>query len=236
MDKIKNLILFKTHHDHELFLQNYDIIKKSLEKENQIFVISSNKLEKNIDYYLLNSGLNKLPINPFTLGRPYYWYNGHYGILDFIYNYKNIEYDYVWSIEWDLFSNNWADYINYHNNMEEDFLSCEINCFDETALKNISYVNPVKVREGYVTPTIADAWGWWEYKDIYNVKQKQFEYCCNFEITRFSKKYAEFLLEETKEGIYGQCEYLVPTVAINNNFKVNTLKNKTNIILQNGFR
>jgi hypothetical protein len=227
---MSNVIILKTHISNEKFIQNYNSLKETYDKD-KIFVVSSCPISFNENYYIINSGKNKLPNTGKNYDHyPYYWWNNHYGILDFIYNHQ-INYDYIWNVEWDLYCPGWDSFIDLQNKNKEDFLASSLGAKNEKSYEKIKHLH---IKDETNKPILDPQWSF--FQERFDNNLFEFEFHSLFELSRFSRNYAEFLLDRTILGMKGFCEYIAPSCAINNDFSVGLINRKQDFIKQNGLR
>lgn len=201
---MKRAVLFVSHFINESYLKRYLKLNKDLkgqydvywlfQKDNGISDIPLHQMNINVEGFTIDD-LNNLNYNPV-----YECFFGSEHFLDLYFTQRHPEYEYIWSIEYDVvFSGNWRvlfDSFNYNN---ADLLSSHIAHYCESN-KN---------------------WLWWSSlsfnsKDLLPSKKWVKSYN---PIHRYSRQALQFLdVYLQREGNSGFSEALVATILYNNGF------------------
>lgn len=204
---MKTAVLLNTHFIDNLIVERYNALKSGLLENMDLFILFNNENKTkmtcpagwNIFEYssedLILSGYKIMtPVSP-TDKRGTMWWNGSLMPINLFYlNHK--EYDYIWSIEYDVFFNgDWKVFFEYFKNIDADFITSKYNDIDS---------------------------GWWWYNYLYLPENKNDYFKDPFDrknsfnvICRFSKSSMEFLDKVYKAGYFGNCEQTVPSALHN---------------------
>ncbi len=193
--------LFATHELNDVILNRYRLLRDTVKDTGDVFLLLHQMDDKIIipkDVYYYSFTLESLAILNYTpIAETLVPGSNHFPLFLFYKDYP--QYEYYWYIEYDvLFTGNWNTFFNAYSSIKADFLSSNIQRFDE---------HP--------------KWYWWESLKLETMKIPINKFVRSFNpIYRISNSALSFLDDVLKHKNRGHHEVLIPTLLNYNGYVI----------------